>query len=78
LATICDTIEVNTSDAETTRTDRDIRQLAGRLAVLEERACDPLAPRPLRDRAAAQAVGIRAVIGRHDHARPQHAPDRER
>jgi hypothetical protein len=49
-------------------TDRDIQQLSGRLAVLEERAGDPLAPRPLRDRAAAQAAGVRAVIARHAQA----------
>lgn len=58
-------------------TDRDIRQLAGRLAVLEDRAGDTLAPRPLRDRAAAQAAGIRAVIARHAQAPGQHVADRE-
>jgi hypothetical protein len=58
-------------------TDRDIRQLAARLAALEDHAGDPLAPRPLRDRAAAQAAVISAVIARHDQDRPQNAPGRE-
>jgi hypothetical protein len=70
-----DDSECHTSCVNLARTDRDIRQLAGRLAVIEERAGDPLAPRPLRDRAAAQAADIRAIIARQDQARPQHAPD---
>jgi hypothetical protein len=49
-------------------TDRDVQRLADRLAVLEKRASDPLAPQPLRDRAAAQAAAARAVIARHDQA----------
>jgi integrase len=72
-----DDAECRTSCVNLAYTDRDIRQLAARLAVLEDRADDMLAPQPLRDRAAAQAAGVRAVIARHDQARPQHAPDRE-
>jgi integrase len=45
-------------------TDRDVQQLADRLAVLEAHADDPLAPQPLRDRAVAQAAAVRAVIDR--------------
>lgn len=59
-------------------TDRDIRQLTGRLAVLEERAADPLAPRPLRDRAADQADGVRAIIGRHGRPPGPDPADREK
>jgi len=51
-------------------TDRDIDQLRARLAVLDAAAADSLAPRPLRDRAAGQADGVRAVIDRHDTTRP--------
>lgn len=51
-------------------TDRDISQLRDRLAVLEASAADPLAPRPLRDRAAAQASQVRDIIARHQATRP--------
>ena len=50
-------------------TDRDIavqRKQAGRLAAA---AADPLSPAPLRDRAAAQAARVQAVIDRHDRSR---------
>jgi hypothetical protein len=46
-------------------TDRDIANLRGRLAALTAREADPLAPRPLRDRAATQAARIRAILNRH-------------
>jgi integrase len=46
-------------------TDRDITQLQGRLAVLQAAAGDPLAPLPLRDRAAAQAARVRTVMEHH-------------
>jgi len=68
---ICDTTKVNTGTAETTDTDRDIQQLADRLAALEDHAGDAPAPRPLRDRAAAQAAVISAIIDRHDQDRPK-------
>jgi integrase len=58
-------------------TDRDIRQLTERLAVLEAHASDSLAPQPLRDRASAQAATVRTVITRHGQARPQQAASRE-
>jgi integrase len=46
-------------------TDRDIHQLRERLTVLDASATDLLAPRPLRDRAAAQADQARKIIQRH-------------
>jgi integrase len=46
-------------------TDRDIAQLHERLAALEAGAADALAPRPLQDRAAAQAAQVRKVLDRH-------------
>lgn len=58
-------------------TDRDISQLRHRLAVLEASAADPLAPRPLRDRTAAQASQVRDIIGRHQATRPS-AGDKEK
>jgi hypothetical protein len=51
-------------------TDRDSDALAQRLRVLERGATDPLAPKPLRDRCAAQASRIRAIIDRHQMTRP--------
>lgn len=48
-----------------TYTDRDITRLRERLNVLKDAADDPTAPAPLRDRARAQAVQIRAVLTRH-------------
>ena len=51
-------------------TDRDISQLGHHLAALEARAADPLAPRPLRDRARAQATRAQDIITRHQAARP--------
>jgi len=51
-------------------TDRDVGQLQTRLAALQSAAADPLAPGPLRNRAAEQAAGVRAVIDRHERTRP--------
>jgi hypothetical protein len=59
-------------------TDRDVNHLRASLAGLDAAAADPLAPRPLRDRAAAQATRIRAVIDRHDASRPPAADHRAR
>jgi hypothetical protein len=55
-------------------TERDIALLRERLIVLETGAVDPLSPRPLRDRSAAQAAQVRAIIERHEHT-PQGAGD---
>lgn len=49
--------------------DRDISQLRNRLAALEASTADLLTPRPLRDRAAAQASRVRDIIGRHQATR---------
>jgi integrase len=46
-------------------TDRDIAHLRQRLVVLEVGEADTLSPRPLRDRAAAQAAQIRRILERH-------------
>ncbi|MFC8438203.1 site-specific integrase [Streptomyces griseoincarnatus] len=51
-------------------TDRDIAEHRIRLLVLEAEAGDPMAPRPLRDRMAAQAQHIRTVIDEHEASRP--------
>ncbi len=47
------------------------------LAGIEATAADPLAPRPLRDRAAARAARYQAIIARHHASRPRAADDRE-
>jgi hypothetical protein len=51
-------------------TDRDIASLRERVTRLAAAAADPLAPAPLRDRAAAQAAGAQDVIDRHEGSRP--------
>ncbi|GAA2882034.1 site-specific integrase [Streptomyces mexicanus] len=51
-------------------TDRDIAQHRTRLPVLMAEARDPMTPRPRRDRAAAQANQILAVIEQHETSRP--------
>lgn len=51
-------------------TDRNIAELRERLLTLEAGSADPMAPRPIRDRAAAQATQVRDVIDRHDQTRP--------
>jgi len=61
---------VNTSDAETTRTDRDMTAARHQLTRLQQAAGSPLAPRPLRDRSAGQAAWLQAIINRHDATRP--------
>jgi hypothetical protein len=51
-------------------TDRDIQQMTAEVTAMERAAGDPLAPRPLRDRAAARAAQQRAIITRHQASRP--------
>ncbi|WP_424921737.1 site-specific integrase [Streptomyces sp. wa1] len=51
-------------------TDRDIAEHRRRLPILETEARDPMTPRPRRDRAAAQAARICAVIEQHETSRP--------
>jgi hypothetical protein len=64
-----DESECRNSCSNLTYTDRDIavqREHAARLAAA---AADPLSPAPLRDRAAAQAARVQAIIDRHDRSR---------
>ncbi|MCX5327915.1 MULTISPECIES: hypothetical protein [unclassified Streptomyces] len=51
-------------------TDRDIAEHRTRLHVLVAEARDPMTPRPRRDRAAAQADQILAVLEQHETSRP--------
>jgi len=51
-------------------TDRDIRQIDEEATAMEKAAADPLAPHPIRDRAAARAAQRRAIIERHKASRP--------
>jgi integrase len=50
-------------------TDRDIDQQRQRLAAWSAEAADPLAPRPLRDRAYVLAERARLIIARHEPVR---------
>ena len=65
-----DESECRTTCSNLAYTDRDITNLHDRLTVLNTAAADPLAPRPLRDRAAAQATHAREIIERHKRSRP--------
>ena len=73
-----DESECRSSCANLAYTDRDIavqREHAARLAAA---AADPLSPAPLRDRAAAQAARVQAVLDRHDRSRTSEpAPGQE-
>jgi hypothetical protein len=51
-------------------TDRDVTTARHQLARLQQTADSPLAPRPLRDRAAGQAARLQAIIDRHEGTRP--------
>lgn len=51
-------------------TDRDIRQIGIQAAAMRQRAGDPLAPRPVRDRAEARAARLQQIIDRHEATRP--------
>ena len=55
-------------------TDRDIAHLRSRHQTLTVGATDPLAPRPLQDRAEAIAERLQAVIDRHEQTRPAAVP----
>lgn len=55
-------------------TDQDIARRKQDLRDLEATASDPLAPRPLRDRAAAQAERITSLVHRHEQDRNEGAP----
>lgn len=58
-------------------TGRDIQRLSREAAEMEAAAADPLVPGPLRDRAAAQAAGYKAIIERHHASRPLAGDDEE-
>jgi hypothetical protein len=55
-------------------TDRDIAHRKQELRALEADRDNPLAPRPLRDRAAAQAERTAALIHRHEHPENEGVP----
>ncbi|TDC21434.1 hypothetical protein E1265_18040 [Streptomyces sp. 8K308] len=67
---IPDETECRSACTNLSHTDRHLHHLHQQLPVLEARAGDVMAPRPLRDRAAAQAQAVRAIIDRHEHSRP--------
>ncbi|WP_086764813.1 hypothetical protein [Streptomyces bobili] len=61
----------HTTCANLAYTDRDLAEHRRRLPVLETESRDPMTPRPRRDRAAAQAARICAVIEQHEASRPK-------
>ncbi len=61
--------ECRSSCANLAYTDRDIARLRDRHKAVSAAATDPLAPRPLRDRAEAIADQIVAIIDRHEQSR---------
>jgi hypothetical protein len=65
-----DASECQTTCTNLAYSDRDIQQIADDLALLDKTTADPLAPRPIRDRAAARAAQRRAIIERHEASRP--------
>jgi hypothetical protein len=66
---VCDTAKVNTGSAETTYTDRDIDAVRQEVTAMRGRAADPLAPHPIRDRAAAREARLQEIIDRHEATR---------
>jgi hypothetical protein len=64
-----DECECRTACPNLAYTDRDIEHQRRHLNILQIHATDPLAPTPRRDRAAAQAKQIQAIIDRHEQAR---------
>jgi hypothetical protein len=66
---ICDTIEVNTSDAETTRTDEHITALTAEIARLRAESDSPLLPGPIRQRLADRAAALEKIAERHARTR---------
>lgn len=65
-----DESECRTSCQNLAYTDRDIEQIRKDVAALSTAAQDPLAPRPIRDRAAARADQRRVIIEHHESSRP--------
>jgi len=58
---------VNTSDAETTRTDQQAAQLRQRADHLEHQAAST--PQPVGDRLRASAARLRELADKHDQTR---------
>jgi len=65
-----DESECRSSCTNLAYTDRDIQAQRERVGRLAAAAADPLAPAPLRDRAAAQGARAQAVIDCHEKSRP--------
>jgi hypothetical protein len=60
---------VNTSAAETTRTDEHITALTAETARLRAEAASPLAPEPIRQRLLQRADAVDQIAGRHARTR---------
>ena len=66
---ICDTTEVNTSAAETTRTDQHIAALTAEITRLRDESASPLLPGPIRERLASRAAALEKIAERHTRTR---------
>jgi hypothetical protein len=66
-----DELECRSACANLAYTDRDIEDVQRRRERHRADAADPLAPRPRRDRAAAQAAQLSGIIDRH-HMQADH------
>jgi len=66
-----DESECRTSCTNLAYTDRDIQRISHEVAEMEAAAADPLAPRPLRDRATSRAARYKAIIEAHHATRPR-------
>jgi integrase len=65
-----DESECRTNCPNLAYTDRDIHQVSLETVEMRQRADDPLAPRPIRDRAAARADRLQEIVDRHEATRP--------
>jgi hypothetical protein len=66
---ICDTIEANTSAAETTRTDSHAGQLRAKAERLRRQADTALTPHPVADRLRQRAATLAELADNHDRTR---------
>ena len=68
--------ECSTTCTNLAYTDRDIAQLRNRHQAITTATTDPLAPRPLQQRAETIADRLQTVINRHEQTRPAVPPHR--
>lgn len=60
---------MNTSAAETTRTDTHMASLRDEIAQLADEVTSPLTPVPLRERLTQRISALQAIVDRHEQTR---------